>query len=85
MTPSLMVARKSPSASWPSQKRNCLPRMTSVRWVRETSRRYGPLFGAHTLVLARSQEYSADRHSADAVGPTIAANALTAVAVAPGS
>jgi len=42
---------------------------------------YGPLFGAYTLVLARSQEYSADRHSADAVGATIAADALTAVAV----
>jgi hypothetical protein len=42
---------------------------------------YGPLFGAYTLVLARSQEYSADRHSAEAFGTTIAADALTAVAV----
>ena len=42
---------------------------------------YGPLFGAYTLVLARSQEYSADRHSAEAVGATIAADALTAAAV----
>jgi Zn-dependent protease with chaperone function len=42
---------------------------------------YGPVFNAYTLVLARAQEYSADHHSAEVVGPMIAADALTAVAV----
>jgi Zn-dependent protease with chaperone function len=40
----------------------------------------GPSSALYTLVLARSQEYSADRHSAEVVGATIAGDALTAVA-----
>jgi Zn-dependent protease with chaperone function len=38
---------------------------------------YAPFFNAYTFVLARQNEYEADRSSAELVGPGPAANALT--------
>jgi Zn-dependent protease with chaperone function/Tfp pilus assembly protein PilF len=43
---------------------------------------YAPYFGACSFVLARRQEYEADRHAADASGSRAAAEALVAVSVA---
>ena len=42
---------------------------------------YAPYFAAYTFVLARANEYDADRCSADIVGADIAADALVSVAV----
>ncbi|MBI4494380.1 MAG: M48 family metallopeptidase [Chloroflexi bacterium] len=41
---------------------------------------YAPFFGAYSFVLARSQEYEADRCSAALVGPRCAADALISTA-----
>lgn len=43
---------------------------------------YAPYFGACSFVLARRQEYEADRHAAEAGGSRAAAEALVAVSVA---
>ncbi len=40
---------------------------------------YAPYFGAYSFVLARSNEYEADRCSADLTSPKLAADALTAI------
>ncbi len=40
---------------------------------------YAPYFGAYSFVLARANEYEADRCSADLTSPRLAADALTAV------
>lgn len=40
---------------------------------------YGPYFAAYTFVLARADEYQADRAAADVVGTRVAAEALTRV------
>ncbi len=42
---------------------------------------YAPYFGAYSFVLARANEYDADRCSADCVGADAAAQALVAVSV----
>ncbi len=42
---------------------------------------YAPYFGAYSFVLARANEYEADRCSADLTNPRLAADALTAVYV----
>ena len=43
---------------------------------------YAPYFSAYSFVLARSNEFEADRAMADVVGPEIAGNALVRIAIA---
>lgn len=49
--------------------------------VRPFLRRFAPYFDAYSFVLARSDEYEADRAAAQVAGPRAAVQALTVVAV----
>lgn len=55
-------------------------------WVGKVLRRlvqwYAPYFNAYTFVLARAQEYQADRASAELVGPAVVSHALKRVNLA---
>ncbi len=50
------------------------------KWLFERFFRwYSPYFGAYSFVLARTQEYEADRHAADVSTPRVTADALARV------
>ncbi|WP_165799539.1 M48 family metallopeptidase [Sphingomonas oleivorans] len=56
-----------------------LPRGIVAAVLRLFFRRYGPWFNAYSFVLARAQEYEADRLAARALSPALAAAALIRV------
>ena len=49
--------------------------------LRPFLRWFGPYFNAYTFVLARANEYDADRAAASIAGPEVAARALTATSI----